>query len=146
MPVILYQPEIAANVGNIIRSCACFGAPLHIIEPLGFPLAARDVRRAAMDYGRDVALTRHATWDAYMKTPARRVLFTTRGAVPLTDVALRPGDHLVFGRESAGVPDNVHAAADARVLIPLQPGARSLNLSNAVAVALWEALRQGSRP
>lgn len=146
MRIVLYQPEIAANFGNILRSCACFGASLSVIEPTGFPLAAKDVRRAAMDYGRDVALERHATWETYAAKPARRVLFTTRGAVPLNDFRFEPGDHLVFGRESAGVPEAVHAAADHRVLVPLRPGARSLNLSNTVAIALFEALRQTDAP
>ena len=146
MAVVLFQPEIAGNVGNILRSCAAFGVPLHIIEPLGFPLAARDVRRAAMDYGRAVDLTRHASWETYAARPARRVLFTTRGEADLRALALRPGDHLVFGRESTGVPEGVHAACDVRVRVPLADGARSLNLANTVAVALWERLRQGSAP
>ena len=142
--IVLFQPEIAANFGNILRSCACFGARLSVIEPLGFPLAAKDVRRAAMDYGRDVDLTRHATWDTYIQdhAAARRVLFTTQGATPLGDFVFDAGDHLVFGRESAGVPEAVHASAAHRVVIPLAAGARSLNLSNTVAIALFEALRQ----
>ncbi len=142
MRIVLHQPEIAGNFGNILRTCACFGLPLCVIEPLGFPLARKDVRRAAMDYGAAVDLTRHASWDDYAHTPARRVLFTTRGATALTDFSFQPGDHLVFGAESCGVPDAVHAACDAAVLIPLAPGARSLNLGNAVAIAAWEALRQ----
>lgn len=143
MPVTLYQPEIAGNVGNVIRSCACFNAALHIIEPTGFPLAARDLRRAAMDYGRAVDVSRHATWEAYRESsPARRVLFTVRADATLGEVRLRPTDHLVFGRESAGVPDGVHADADLRVRVPIADGARSLNLANTVAIALWEQLRQ----
>ena len=143
MRIVLHQPEIAGNLGNILRTCACFGLPLSIIEPLGFPLAAKDVRRAAMDYGRAVELTRHASWDAYrMASSARRILFTTKGAERLDRFAFRPGDHIVFGSESGGAPGAVHAACDARVAIPLSTGARSLNLSNAVALAAWEALRQ----
>jgi tRNA (cytidine/uridine-2'-O-)-methyltransferase len=144
MAIILYQPEIAGNFGNILRSCACFGADLHMIEPTGFPLATKDVRRAAMDYGAAVPLTRHASWSDYAKTRSRKVLFTVRANAPLTDITLLPDDHLIFGRESGGVPDAVHEAADLRVLIPLQPGTRSLNLSNTVAIALFEQLRQGS--
>ena len=140
MRIVLHQPGIAANFGNILRSCACFGVPLSVIEPTGFPLATKDVRRAAMDYGAEVDLTRHATWDAYRTGSARRVLFTTRGAQPLTDFAFQPNDHLVFGNESSGVPDAVHEDCDARVVIPIQ--GRSLNLSNTVAIALFEALRQ----
>ncbi len=144
MAIVLYQPEIAGNFGNILRSCACFGADLHVIEPTGFPLATKDVRRAAMDYGAAVHLNRHANWAAYAKTPARKVLFTVRADAPLTDVTLHPDDHLIFGRESGGVPEEVHQAVDLRVLIPLQPGTRSLNLSNTVAIALFEQLRQGA--
>jgi tRNA (cytidine/uridine-2'-O-)-methyltransferase len=140
MRVTLYQPGIAANFGNILRSCACFNVPLSVIEPLGFPLATKDVRRAAMDYGGEVDLTRHPTWERYKEHPGRRVLFTTKGAEPLTDFIFQPSDHLVFGNESAGVPDAVHADCDARVVIPIQ--GRSLNLSNAVAIALFESLRQ----
>lgn len=140
MRITLYQPGIAANFGNILRSCACFNVPLSVIEPLGFPLATKDVRRAAMDYGGAVDLTRHPTWDHYKETPGRRVLFTTKGAEPLTDFTVHPDDHLVFGNESAGVPDSVHSDCDARVVIPIR--GRSLNLSNTVAIALFESLRQ----
>lgn len=140
MRITLYQPGIAANFGNILRSCACFNVPLSVIEPLGFPLATKDVRRAAMDYGGEVDLTRYPTWALYKEQPGRRVLFTTKGATPLTDFIFEPGDHLVFGNESAGVPDTVHADCDARVVIPIQ--GRSLNLSNTVAIALFETLRQ----
>jgi tRNA (cytidine/uridine-2'-O-)-methyltransferase len=144
MRIALYQPGIAANFGNILRSCACFDVPLSIIEPTGFPLATKDVRRSAMDYGGAVDLTRHATWKDYREQPGRRVLFTTKGAKPLTDFVFEPDDHLVFGNESAGVPDSVHNDCDARVVIPIQ--GRSLNLSNTVAIALFESLRQLSPP
>ncbi|GHA96370.1 tRNA (cytidine(34)-2'-O)-methyltransferase [Algimonas arctica] len=140
MRIVLYQPGIAANFGNILRSCACFDVPLSVIEPLGFPLATKDVRRAAMDYGGEVDLLRHPTWDQYKDLPGRRVLFTTKGAEPLTGFTFQPDDHLVFGNESAGVPDSVHDDCDARVVIPIQ--GRSLNLSNTVAIALFESLRQ----
>lgn len=140
MRIVLYQPGIAANFGNILRSCACFNVPLSVIEPLGFPLATKDVRRAAMDYGGEVDLTRHPTWDRYKELPGRRVLFTTKGAEPLTGFKFNPDDQLVFGNESAGVPDTVHNDCDARVVIPIQ--GRSLNLSNTVAIALFESLRQ----
>lgn len=142
MRIVLHRPEIAANFGNILRSCACFGAPLSIIEPTGFPLSAKDVRRAAMDYGAAVDLTRHPTWDDYTQIAARRVLFTTKGATPLTAFKFDPQDHLVFGSESSGAPDRVHADCEARVIIPLAAGTRSLNLSNTVAIALFEIMRQ----
>jgi tRNA (cytidine/uridine-2'-O-)-methyltransferase len=145
MHLTLHQPGIAANFGNVLRSCACFGVPLHVIEPTGFPLAAKDVRRAAMDYGAEVSLSRHATWDAYRSAlPGRRVLFTTRGAEPLDRFDFALGDHLVFGNESSGVPEVVHESCEARIVIPIR--GRSLNLSNTVAIALFEGLRQGCLP
>lgn len=140
MQITLYQPGIAANVGNIMRSCACFGVPLNIIEPTGFPLSAKDVRRSAMDYGAEVTLTRFANWDRYLDQPGRKILFTTKGATSLTQFAFHPKDHLVFGNESRGVPNAVHESVDQRVFIPIQ--GRSLNLSNSVAIALFDALRQ----
>ncbi|GLQ21546.1 tRNA (cytidine(34)-2'-O)-methyltransferase [Algimonas porphyrae] len=144
MRIVLHQPEIAANLGNVMRSCACFDTPLTVIEPLGFPLATRDVRRAAMDYGRSVDLTRHADWPTYRAASmGRRILFTTKGAVQLDQFAFRPDDDLIFGSESRGVPDSVHDDCQGRVVIPI--AARSLNLSNAVAIALFEALRQTGR-
>lgn len=149
MRIVLHQPEIAANFGNIMRSCACFGVPLEIIEPTGFPLSAKDVRRAAMDYGTSVELTRHASWSQfqdqlYQDGDPRAVLFTTKGAETLKDFSFRSDDRLVFGAESSGVPTSVHESCDARVVIPIRSDARSLNLSNAVAIALFEALRQNN--
>lgn len=140
MRIALHQPGIAANFGNILRSCACFGVPLDVIEPTGFPLATKDVRRAAMDYGAQVDLTRYPTWDKFAALPGRTVLLTTRGATALPDFTFEPDDRLVFGNESSGVPETVHAACDERVVIPIR--GRSLNLSNAVAITLFEALRQ----
>lgn len=123
---------------------ACFGVDLHVIEPTGFRFDDRAMKRAALDYGPLSHMTRHADWDAFLRDrPAGRlVLFTTKGATPLTDFAFRPDDVLLFGKESAGAPDYVHAAADARVVVPLRPQARSLNLSVTAGVALWEGLRQ----
>jgi len=144
MRVTLYQPDIAANLGAIMRTTACFGAELSVIEPCGFPMTAKSLRRAAMDYGSPQSLTRYASWDAFQNAPksGRRVLLTTQGATSLSDFTFTPDDELIFGRESAGVPNTVHAAMDARVVIPIAAGARSFNLSNAVAIVLWEALRQ----
>ncbi|WP_313454212.1 tRNA (cytidine(34)-2'-O)-methyltransferase [Brevundimonas sp.] len=144
MRLALFQPDIPQNVGACIRLSACFGVDLHVIEPTGFRFDDRAMKRAALDYGPLSHMTRHTDWDAFLRDrPAGRlVLFTTKGATPLTDFAFRPDDVLLFGKESAGAPDYVHAAADARVVVPLRPQARSLNLSVTAGVALWEGLRQ----
>jgi tRNA (cytidine/uridine-2'-O-)-methyltransferase len=142
----MYQPDQPQSVGAMFRLGACFGVPVDVIEPCGFALNAAAVRRAALDYKADI--TRHTGWNAFLEAPARRqgrlVLFTTRGAAPLAGFAFQPGDTLLFGRESAGVPDDVHAAAAARVIIPLAPGQRSLNIVVAAGIGVWEAL--GRRP
>jgi tRNA (cytidine/uridine-2'-O-)-methyltransferase len=139
----LFQPDIPQNLGAAIRLAACLGVPLDVIEPCGFPLDARSIRRAAMDYSARAEVARHASWGRFLsEKPGRIVLFTTRGATPLHDFAFEPADVLLFGRESAGVPDDVHAAADARVIIPLAEGARSLNVVTAATLALGEGLRQ----
>ncbi|TAL30503.1 MAG: tRNA (cytidine(34)-2'-O)-methyltransferase [Phenylobacterium sp.] len=145
MRLALFQPDIPQNLGAAIRLAACLGVPLDVIEPCGFPLSDAAIRRAAMDYGDLAQVTRHAGWRDFRakSAPSRRlVLFTTRGATPLHDFAFGPEDTLLFGRESAGVPDDVHDAADARVVIPLAPGARSLNVVTAATLALGEGLRQ----
>ena len=123
---------------------ACLGTPLDVVEPCGFPLSDRSLRRAAMDYGEAAEVTRHDGWTAFQATlgAARLVLFTTKAALPLHGFAFRADDVLLFGRESAGVPDHVHDAADARLVIPIRPPARSLNLVTACAIGLAEALRQ----
>lgn len=142
----LYQPDIPQNLGASLRLAACLGVAVDIIEPCGFPLTDKALRRTAMDYGENVETVRHDGWSAFLdskrSSPGRIVLFTTKGAVTLDSHAFQPGDTLLFGRESAGVPDDVHAAADARVRIALSPGARSLNVSMSAGIALWEALRQ----
>src|SRR5690606_28853428 len=117
---------------------------LHVIEPVGFRFDDRAMKRAALDYGPLSHMTRHADWDAFQRDrpPGRLILFTTRGATPLTDFEFQPDDTLLFGKESAGAPDYVHAAADARVFIPIHPDTRSLNLSVSAGIALWEGLRQ----
>jgi len=144
MKIILYQPDMAGNLGAVMRSCACFGAELEVIEPCGFPLTAKALRRTAMDYGAPETLTRHKSWENYASASesGRLVLFTTKGATRLTDFEFHSDDRLLFGRESAGVPDNVHAASDARVIIPLAANARSFNLATSVAIGLYEALRK----
>lgn len=143
MRVALYQPDIAGNVGAVMRTCACLGVALDLIEPMGFQWDDRRVARAAMDYIDHVSVTRHADWDTFQRQASGRiVLLTTRGATPLHDFAFESDDVLLFGRESAGVPDEVHARADARVVIPMAPPLRSLNLSVSAAIVLAEGLRQ----
>lgn len=147
MRLALYQPDMAPNVGAAIRIAACFGAGLDIIEPCGFPLDSREVRRVAMDYGALAPPTAHSGWRAFLEArgAARLVLMTTKASEPIWDFRFRPDDILLMGRESAGVPDEVHETADARVLIPLAPEARSLNLVVAAGIGLAEARRQLSQ-
>lgn len=143
MRVALYQPEIAGNVGAVLRTAACLGAGVDLIEPMGFAWDDKRVARAGMDYIDHVDVVRHDDWAAFERAAAGRlVLLTTRGATPLHDFAFAADDVLLFGRESAGVPPEVHARADARVVIPLAPPLRSLNLGVSVAIVLAEALRQ----
>ena len=144
MRLALYQPDIPQNVGAAIRTAACLGAELDVIEPCGFPLDSREVRRVAMDYGSRATPTAHSGWKAFNETrgSSRLILLTTAADQSIWDFAFRPDDILLMGRESAGAPEEVHAAADARLLIPLAPGARSLNIHVAAAVALAEARRQ----
>ena len=145
MQVALYEPDIAQNTGTILRLAACLGVAAHIIEPAGFPVSERAFRRAGMDYLDQVTLRRHDSWaafDAWRRAEQLRlVLFTTRATTSY--LAHRYGnDVLLFGRESSGVPDQVHAAADARLTIPMRPGLRSLNVAMACAMVVGEALRQ----
>lgn len=144
MRLALFQPDIPQNVGACIRLSACFGVELHVIEPVGFRFDDRAMKRAALDYGPLGHMTRHADWDAFQRDrgPGRLVLFTTKGAERLDDFVFQPDDTLLFGRETAGVPDYVHDAADARVFIPIRPETRSLNLSVSAGIGLFEALRQ----
>lgn len=144
MRLALFQPDIPQNVGACIRLSACFGVELHVIEPTGFRFDDRAMKRAALDYGPLSHLVRHVDWDAFQaaRGPGRLVLFTTKAAQRLDDFQFRPDDTLLFGRESAGAPDVVHAAADARVFIPIRPETRSLNLSVSAGLALYQALNQ----
>ncbi|WP_029415821.1 tRNA (cytidine(34)-2'-O)-methyltransferase [Brevundimonas bacteroides] len=144
MRLALFQPAIPQNVGACIRLSACFGVELHVIEPTGFAFDDRAMKRAALDYGPLSHMTRHVDWDAFQtaRGPGRLVLFTTKGATPLTAFAFRPDDILLFGSEPSGAPDLVHEAADERVVIPLEPGARSLNLAVSAGIGVFEALRQ----
>ena len=146
MQIALFQPDIPQNTGTILRLCACLDAGAHIIEPAGFPVSDRHFRRAGMDYLDQVALTRHDSWSKFEEwrneAGSRLVLFTTKAAGSYLDFRYESNDILLFGRESAGVTDEVVAAADARVVIPIRPRLRSLNVAMAVAMALGEALRQ----
>lgn len=143
MRIALYQPEIAGNVGAVMRLGACLATPVDLIEPMGFLWDDKRVARAAMDYIDHVSVTRHAGWDAFERQAARRiVLLTTKGATPLHDVVFEADDILLFGSEGAGVPDHVHKRADVRVVVPMAAGMRSLNLSVSVAIVLAEGLRQ----
>jgi tRNA (cytidine/uridine-2'-O-)-methyltransferase len=142
----LFQPEIPQNAGAMLRLCACLGVELHVVEPAGFDMSDRALRRAGMDYVAQARLIRHLAWDdfevARRKTGRRLLLLTTRAPMPYADFAFAAGDILLVGRESAGVPDAVHAAADARLMIPMVAGLRSLNVATAAAMVLGEALRQ----
>ncbi len=144
MRLALFEPDIPQNAGALLRLGACLGVPVEIIEPCGFLLTDRGVRRAGMDY-RDLArMRRFSSWGRYLaeREPGRLVLLTTRGAQPYLDFVFQPGDTLLLGRESAGVPQAVHDAADARLVIPMAQGARALNVSQSAAMVLGEALRQ----
>ncbi|HEX4410824.1 MAG TPA: tRNA (cytidine(34)-2'-O)-methyltransferase [Xanthobacteraceae bacterium] len=146
MQIALYEPDIPQNTGTVLRLCACLGMAAHIIEPAGFPVTDRAFRRAGMDYLDAVSITRHDSWaafDAWRREKSHRlVLLTTKADQSHLDYRFVPGDILLFGRESAGVPDHVHIAADARLRIPLRPDLRSLNVAVAAAIAAGEGLRQ----
>jgi tRNA (cytidine/uridine-2'-O-)-methyltransferase len=146
MRIALYQPDIPQNTGTVLRLCACLGIEAHIIAPAGFPTSDRAFRRAGMDYLDAVTMMRHGSWRDFETWRAagrhRLVLFTTAATMPYLDYRFVPADVLLFGRESAGVPPEVHQAADARLVIPMRPGLRSLNVAVAAAMAAGEALRQ----
>ncbi len=144
MRLALYQPDIPQNTGTILRLAACLGVGVDVIGPTGFDMTDRTLRRAGLDYLDAVEIRRHVSFDAYLATPrpGRLVLLTTRGTVGHTSFSFEPNDTLLLGRESAGAPPAVHAAADARIAIPIRPGLRSLNIAVAAAIALGEALRQ----
>ena len=142
----LYQPDIPQNLGAILRLAACFDVAVEIIEPCGFPLTDKALRRTVMDYAERADVRRHDGWTPFLESrrrgSGRLVLLSTKGAVGLDAFSFRPGDCLVVGRESAGAPDEVHAAADAVVRLPMASGVRSMNVAMTAGVAIWEALRQ----
>ncbi len=147
MRIALYQPDIPQNTGAMLRLAACLGVAVDIIEPCGFLLDDRRLRRTGMDYLDRVELARHSSWGSFCAAAdsagqGRLVLLTTTAEVPYCRFGFRPDDRLLVGRESAGVPKEVHDAAAARIVIPMRPGLRSLNVAQAAAMALGEALRQ----
>ena len=146
MRIALFQPDIPQNTGTILRFCACLGLQAHIVEPAGFPVSDRAFRRAGLDYLDQVSIVRHESWQKFelwrRQEELRLVLLTTRAAMPYLAHRFTGRDILMLGRESAGVPEDVHAAADIRLVIPLQPGLRSINVAMAAAMVAGEALRQ----
>lgn len=144
MRLALYQPDIPQNTGTLMRLCACMGVAMDIIEPCGFIFSDKNLKRAGMDYLDRIDLTRHGNFDDFRETreTGRIVLLTTKSDLSFLDFAFRPDDTLLLGRESAGVPDDVHSACDARITIPMAAGLRSLNVAVTGAMALCEALRQ----
>jgi tRNA (cytidine/uridine-2'-O-)-methyltransferase len=146
--IALYQPDIPGNTGTILRLAACLGLAVDIIEPAGFDLSDKNLKRAGMDYIASVTLTRHVNWERFeelrLAEGRRLILASTKAAEPYTRFLFQPGDTLLFGRESAGVPDHVHNKADGRVIIPMVEGQRSLNVAMSVAMIAGEAIRQVS--
>lgn len=143
--IALYQPDMAGNVGTILRTAACLGFACDIIEPCGFPFDDRRLRRAGMDYAARAEISRHADWEAFEDSvgeDARLILMTSGGDAPLTEIGFRPADIILMGSESAGVPSTIHDRADRRATIPMRPGFRSLNVAVAAGIAMAEALRQ----
>lgn len=143
MRIALYQPDIAGNVGAILRTAACFGVACDIIEPCGFAFSTRSLKRAGMDYMDHVQITRHANWDSFFQTVTGRILlFSSKGSVDIGAAQFRSDDILLMGSEGTGVPAHIHDIADLRVHIPMQTGFRSLNVSVAAGIGMAEALRQ----
>lgn len=144
MRLALFEPDLPPNLGTILRLGACLQVPVHVIEPCGFPFSIQAVRRSALDYLEHAEIHRHADWAQFLaeRPPGRLLLMTTRAAVPYTEFAFRPGDTVLMGRETKGAPDYVHDAADARLVIPIRQGLRSINVATAAAMVMGEALRQ----
>lgn len=144
--LVLYQPDIAQNTGTLLRLGACLGVPVHIVHPTGFPFSRRELKRGGLDYLDHVEIVEHDSYDHFDRwrraSSRRLVLLTTKSSESAYDFAFADGDLVMFGRESAGVPESVAAAADARVRIPMRPGLRSINVAVAAAMIVGEALRQ----
>jgi tRNA (cytidine/uridine-2'-O-)-methyltransferase len=143
MNIALFEPDIPQNTGSLIRLSACMGVKLHIIEPCGFPLDDKRLRRTAMDYYDLAAITRHTSWQTFLSARrGRLILLTTKATEAYTEFTFKPDDILLLGRESSGVPDEVRKTVDASVTVPMRSEARSLNVALAAAMVLGEALRQ----
>jgi len=147
MRIALYEPDIPQNCGALIRLGACLGVAVDIIEPCGFLFSDKGLKRAGMDYVDSADIVRHPSWARFYEGhrqngAGRLILLTSKGADPYTGFAFSPGDTILLGRESAGVPQEVHDAVDARLLIPMRPGMRSINVAQAAAMVVGEALRQ----
>lgn len=143
LQIVAYQPEIAQNLGNMIRTCACLNLSLAVVEPCGFPFSMKALKRSAMDYADIAEVTRHNDWAQYCENiPRRRILLTTKTTQSYLDFQFHPGDALVLGQESAGVPEYVAKDCDALITIPMPGGGRSLNVSTSMAIVASEALRQ----
>lgn len=144
MRLALYEPDIPPNVGTLVRLGACLGVPIDVIEPCGFPYGERAMRRAGLDYIELANVTRHKSWTAYQTVPrgGRLILLSTKAALPYTAFSFTADDTIMVGRESVGAPEHVHMAADARLIVPMRPDRRSLNVAIAAAMVLGEALRQ----
>lgn len=142
----LYQPDIPQNTGTLLRLAACLDIPVDVIGPAGFDMSDKSLKRAGLDYLQHVHLTRHTSFNAFEekrnRVSGRLVLVTTKSDLPYTEFAFAPGDHILMGRESAGVPQEVHQLADARITIPMQHELRSINVALAAAMIIGEALRQ----
>lgn len=144
MRLCVYQPDIALNLGAMIRLSACMGVPLDIIEPCGFPLSLKALRRSAMDYADIADITRHDSWETYLerRSAGRLVLMTTKAAETLWDFQFQQNDTIIMGRESAGVPENVHDKCDAHIKLAMSGTARSLNVAMCAGMAVSEGMRQ----
>lgn len=143
MQIVCFQPDIPQNLGALMRLSVCFGMPLHVIEPCGFPYSDKAVRRAAMDYAADADLTSWPDWSAFQagRRPGRLVLLTTKGTAAHWDMDWRSDDYLVLGQESTGAPEFIHKAANARIRIPMPGGGRSLNMAVSAGIVMAEAMR-----
>lgn len=145
MKLVIFQPDIPQNTGAMLRTCACFDTDIEIIHPCSFPLNDKLLKRSAMDYGSSIKVTEHDSWEIFkesLKSGKRIILLSTKGKIPYTDFTFQSDDYLMVGRESAGVPNEIHNQVDEVVSIPISKSSRSLNVSTAAAIALSEAVRQ----
>ena len=145
MKLVIFQPDIPQNTGAMLRTCACFDTDIEIIHPCSFPLNDKLLKRTAMDYGSSIKVTEYDSWEIFkesLKSEKRIILLSTKGKIPYTDFTFQSDDYLMVGRESAGVPNEIHVQVDEVVSIPISKSSRSLNVSTAAAIALSEAVRQ----